>query len=68
MLQATWRRVAGIAGAAPIVVANEEHRFLVAEQLRQIGVADAVDPARAGRAQHRAGDRRRGIAGDVRRR
>src|SRR6476620_5807127 len=39
MLQATWQRVADIAGAAPIVVANEEHRFLVAEQLRQIGVA-----------------------------
>jgi len=37
MLQATWQRVADIAGAAPIVVANEEHRFLVAEQLRQIG-------------------------------
>jgi mannose-1-phosphate guanylyltransferase/mannose-6-phosphate isomerase len=42
MLQATWRRVAAIAGAPPIVVANEDHRFLVAEQLRQIGV---VDPA-----------------------
>jgi len=38
MLQATWQRVADIASAAPIVVANEEHRFLVAEQLRQIGV------------------------------
>ncbi|NUS37978.1 MAG: mannose-1-phosphate guanylyltransferase/mannose-6-phosphate isomerase [Lysobacter sp.] len=37
MLQATWQRVAPIAGAAPIVVANEEHRFLVAEQLRQVG-------------------------------
>ncbi|MGN6512709.1 MAG: mannose-1-phosphate guanylyltransferase/mannose-6-phosphate isomerase [Lysobacteraceae bacterium] len=37
MLQGTWRRVAPIAGAAPIVVANEEHRFLVAEQLRQAG-------------------------------
>lgn len=37
MLQATWLRVAAIADAAPIVVANEEHRFLVAEQLRQIG-------------------------------
>ena len=37
MLQATWQRVAPIATAAPIVVANEEHRFLVAEQLRQIG-------------------------------
>ena len=32
MVQATWRRVAPLAGAAPIVVANEEHRFLVAEQ------------------------------------
>ena len=38
MLQATWRRVAPLATVAPIVVANEEHRFLVAEQLR---VADA---------------------------
>jgi mannose-1-phosphate guanylyltransferase/mannose-6-phosphate isomerase len=36
MVQATWRRVAPLASAAPIVVANEEHRFLVAEQLRQI--------------------------------
>jgi mannose-1-phosphate guanylyltransferase/mannose-6-phosphate isomerase len=37
MLQATWQRVAPVADAAPIVVANEEHRFLVAEQLRQVG-------------------------------
>jgi mannose-1-phosphate guanylyltransferase/mannose-6-phosphate isomerase len=37
MLQATWLRVAAIADGAPIVVANEEHRFLVAEQLRQAG-------------------------------
>ena len=37
MLQATWRRVAALASAAPIVVAGEDHRFLVAEQLRQIG-------------------------------
>ncbi len=37
MLQATWRRVADIADAAPIVVANEEHRFLAAEQLRLAG-------------------------------
>src|SRR5678815_3863996 len=37
MLQATWQRVASVATAPPIVVANEEHRFLVAEQLRQIG-------------------------------
>ena len=37
MLQATWQRVQALAEAAPIVVAGEEHRFLVAEQLRQIG-------------------------------
>ena len=42
MLQATWLRVAPVAGvAAPIVVAGEDHRFLVAEQLRQVGVAAA---------------------------
>jgi mannose-1-phosphate guanylyltransferase / mannose-6-phosphate isomerase len=37
MLQATWRRVAALCLRAPLVVANEEHRFLVAEQLRVIG-------------------------------
>src|SRR5690606_7642372 len=38
MLQATWRRVAPMADVgAPIVVAGEDHRFLVAEQLRQSG-------------------------------
>jgi len=37
MLQATWRRVSALADAAPIVVAGEDHRFLVAEQLRQVG-------------------------------
>lgn len=42
MLQATWLRVAGLGDAAqplkaPIVVAGEDHRFLVAEQLRQVG-------------------------------
>ena len=42
MLQATWMRVAELAGAAPIVVANEEHRFLAAEQLRQVGAPSAA--------------------------
>ena len=42
MVQATWRRVAPLAGAAPIVVANEDHRFLVAEQLRQAGAPRAA--------------------------
>ena len=48
MLQDTWLRVASIADAAPIVVANEEHRFLAAEQLRLVGVEHAellLEPA-----------------------
>lgn len=36
MLQATALRMDGLDAAAPIVVCNEAHRFLVAEQLRQI--------------------------------
>ena len=43
LLQATWRRIEGLPGiAAPIVVANEEHRFMVAEQLRQLRVSPAA--------------------------
>ena len=43
LLQATWRRDAPLAGAgAPIVVANEEHRFMVAEQLRLAGVVPSA--------------------------
>lgn len=40
LLQATVRRVDGIAGvelAAPLVVCNEEYRFVIAEQLRVMG-------------------------------
>ena len=40
LLQATVRRVQGIAGmemAAPLVVSNEEYRFVIAEQLRLMG-------------------------------
>jgi len=36
MVQTTWKRVEPLTSLAPIVVANEDHRFLVAEQLRQI--------------------------------
>ncbi len=36
MLQDTVRRLQGLDVAAPVVVANEAHRFLVAEQLRTI--------------------------------
>lgn len=40
LLQETLGRLAGLDGAqAPIAIANEEHRFLVAEQLREIGCA-----------------------------
>lgn len=42
MLQATWKRVAPLASLPPIVVANEAHRFLAAEQLR---VLDVLAPA-----------------------
>ncbi len=40
LLQATVRRVEGISGAelaAPLIVCNEEYRFVIAEQLRLIG-------------------------------
>lgn len=37
MVQDTWSRAAALTTLKPIVVANEEHRFLVAEQFRQIG-------------------------------
>jgi mannose-1-phosphate guanylyltransferase/mannose-6-phosphate isomerase len=36
MLQETLRRTAGLEEAPPLVVCNEEHRFMVAEQLRQV--------------------------------
>jgi mannose-1-phosphate guanylyltransferase / mannose-6-phosphate isomerase len=43
MLQDTLRRLEGLEHVAePIIVCNEEHRFLVAEQLRQIGVKPAA--------------------------
>ncbi|XTZ39539.1 mannose-1-phosphate guanylyltransferase/mannose-6-phosphate isomerase [Salmonella enterica] len=36
MLQETISRLSGLEAQKPIVICNEEHRFLVAEQLRQI--------------------------------
>jgi mannose-1-phosphate guanylyltransferase len=41
MLQQTIERLQGLDCEAPIVVCNEEHRFLAAEQLRQTGIDDA---------------------------
>jgi mannose-1-phosphate guanylyltransferase len=40
MLQATLARLHGLTDAKPLVICNETHRFLVAEQLRQ---RDALD-------------------------
>ena len=43
MLQQTAQRVAGLDGIqAPVVVCNQDHRFLVAEQLRAIGEPPAA--------------------------
>ncbi len=39
MLQETLARIEALSAAAPIVVCNEEHRFMVAEQLRQMQVS-----------------------------
>jgi mannose-1-phosphate guanylyltransferase / mannose-6-phosphate isomerase len=41
MLQETAQRVAGAQFAAPTVICNEEHRFIVAEQLRAVDLAPA---------------------------
>lgn len=40
MLQATVLRLQGLDCLPPLVICNEEHRFIVAEQLRQIGQLD----------------------------
>ncbi|HVZ27530.1 MAG TPA: mannose-1-phosphate guanylyltransferase/mannose-6-phosphate isomerase [Rhizomicrobium sp.] len=48
MIRETLTRVTGAGFAAPVVVCAEDHRFLVAEQLRQADVQDArivLEPA-----------------------
>src|SRR5690606_22200354 len=42
MLQLTLLRLNGLPLRAPILVCNEEHRFMGAEQLQEIGVKDAL--------------------------
>jgi mannose-1-phosphate guanylyltransferase len=37
MLQETVKRLEGLDHAGPLLICNEEHRFIAAEQLRQIG-------------------------------
>ena len=53
MLQQTLSRVSGEGFAAPIVICADEHRFLIAEQLREAGIAGArivLEPAGRGTA------------------
>lgn len=49
LLQQSVQRLSGIAGAAdPVLVCNEEHRFLISEQVRQVGANAAriiLEPA-----------------------
>lgn len=42
LLQQTWLRLQGLEVAAPLAVANEAHRFIVAEQLREAGCEPAA--------------------------
>jgi len=42
MLQETLQRTMPLAAASPIIVCNEEHRFMVAEQLRQVNIPEAA--------------------------
>ena len=43
LLQQTQQRLEGLPGLAPpLLICNEDHRFIVAEQLRQIGVEPAA--------------------------
>ena len=42
MLQQTLQRLEGLEHQAPLVICNEEHRFLAAEQIRQLGLKDAT--------------------------
>ncbi|MDX5406598.1 MAG: mannose-1-phosphate guanylyltransferase/mannose-6-phosphate isomerase [Chromatiaceae bacterium] len=43
MLQNTLLRVKGLAGlGAPLIICNEDHRFMVAEQLRELAITNAA--------------------------
>lgn len=41
MLQETLKRLTSLEHLAPVVICNEEHRFLVAEQLRQLDIEES---------------------------
>ncbi len=42
MLQTTVQRLKGLGVQAPLTICNEEHRFIVAEQLREIGKLGSI--------------------------
>jgi mannose-1-phosphate guanylyltransferase len=42
MLQATFRRLGGLDVKSSVIICNEEHRFFVAEQLREIDKLDSI--------------------------
>ncbi|MFV5348173.1 mannose-1-phosphate guanylyltransferase/mannose-6-phosphate isomerase [Acinetobacter soli] len=42
LLQATLLRLKNLDGADPILICNEEHRFLAAEQMREIGITAKI--------------------------
>ncbi len=48
LIQDTALRARGPGFAPPIVVCNEEHRFLIAEQLRAAGISCGINAAAAG--------------------
>lgn len=49
MLQATLDRIHGLESSAPIIISNEEHRFIVAEQIRNYGDKSRIILEPAGR-------------------
>ncbi len=49
MLQATIERLQGLPIAEPIVISNEDHRFIVAEQIRRYGKKSRIILEPAGR-------------------
>ena len=49
MLQATMKRLGGLNIKSSVTICNEEHRFFVAEQLREIGMLDSIILEPAGR-------------------
>ena len=51
LLQATLRRCAGVTDLPPLLLTQEDSRFIVAEQLRELGIEDftlMLEPMRRG--------------------